>query len=106
MSSDAKNDEQRIPSVREAITDQLLACGSSQTPVQGLSVTVNEWRSSARAVGRALNRPIKTFVAGEVVFAVLGDWPTGAREEELHQQSLQRAAAAVNESFERHRDIR
>lgn len=98
MSSTPKRDNQSdIQHVENEIRSQLLKCGSAQSTTQDGIVSVAEWRSAARAIGRALKRPIKTFVAGNFVYAVLGDWPRDDEERTLHQQNVRDAAAAVNE---------
>lgn len=98
MSSSPETDDQSdFQHVEDEIRCQLFKCGSAQSTTQDGIVPVAELRSAARAIGRALRRPIKTFVAGNSVYAVLGDWPRDDEERTLHQQNVRDAAAAMNE---------
>lgn len=74
--------------VDESIRTGLLERGSVQAPIAGLRVRVDLWRARARAVGRDLGRPVRTFLAADYVLAVLSDWPRDDREKALHERHL------------------
>ncbi|MBD8021425.1 MULTISPECIES: hypothetical protein [Brevibacterium] len=98
MSSSPETDDQSdFQHVEDEIRCQLLKCGIAQSTTQDGIVSVAEWRSTARAIGRALKRPIKTFLAGNSVYAILGDWPRDDEERTLHQQNVHDAAVTMNE---------
>lgn len=63
--------------------------------VEDLPMTVNQWRRVARAVGRELDRPVRTILTGGDLHALLQDWPRDDREAVLHDAALRRAVNAV-----------
>lgn len=79
-----------------AIRDTLTAHGSVAQDVASLTVPVDEWRKIARAVGRELNRPVQTLIAGDAVHVVLRDWPRDEHEQIIHQRAKRTAMNAVS----------
>ena len=79
-----------------AIRDTLTAHGSVAQDVASLTVPVDEWRKTARAVGREINRPVQTLIAGDAVHAVLCDWPHDEHEQNIHQRKMRPAMDAVS----------
>ncbi|TQO19672.1 hypothetical protein FB472_1243 [Rhodoglobus vestalii] len=79
-----------MPTIRAA----LLADGSASQRLEGLTVSVDEWRRVVRVVARELDRPVRTFVSAGAVHAVLRDWPADGHEMELHDQAMKEAVEA------------
>ena len=78
------------------IRDALTAHGSVAQDLASLTVSVDEWRKVARAAGRELGRPVQTLIAGDAVHAVLRDWPSGEREQDIHKRAMRAAMDAVS----------
>lgn len=78
---------------------QFVAIGGAQIEIQELTVSIEQWRRSARAVGRRLRRPVKTLVGGGIVHAFLTDWPRDDSERATREDQLRKAGAAVSLSL-------
>jgi len=78
-----------------AISDELTAHGSVSQDLHTLTVTVTEWRKTARTVARQLGRPVQTLLTPDAVHAILRDWPADDREQVIQQQALREVAEAA-----------
>ena len=92
----AQNPNDGTAQIDDMIRAQFRDSGSIQEAITDLGVTVEQWRSRARAVARSLRRPVKTFVAADQVFAVLTDWPIDDGERERHQRNVRAAFDAIS----------
>ncbi|WP_341953605.1 hypothetical protein [Salinibacterium sp. TMP30] len=72
----------------------LLADGCASQELEGLSVSVDEWRRLARFVARELEHPVRTFVSADAIHAVLRDWPADDRERQIHDHAMKEAVEA------------
>lgn len=64
--------------------------GHLQLTEDELGISVSDWRSVVRKVGRSIGRPVKTFHFDGVVIAQLDDWPADEREANLHREARRR----------------
>lgn len=78
-----------------AIRDALEADGSVSQSLASLTVPVDEWRRSARAVARDLGRTVETVVSSDAVHAALRDWPANDSERLIHERALRDAVEAI-----------
>jgi predicted RNA-binding protein Jag len=83
-----------------AIRNALEADGSVSQSLESLTVSVDEWRRSARAVARELGRTVEPVVSSDAVHAALRDWPANERERLIHERSLRDAVDAISLSDE------
>lgn len=72
----------------------LLPDGSASQDIEGLTVSVDEWRRLARVAARDLGRPVITFASSDAIHAVLRDWPANERELQLHDRAMAEAVEA------------
>ena len=79
-----------------AIRDALTGHGSVVQELDTLTVPVDEWRKIARAIGRKLDRPVQTLIAGNAVHAMLRDWPRDDDEQIIHDQAMRAIVNAIS----------
>jgi len=72
----------------------LLSDGSASQDLNGLTVSVDEWRRLARVAARDLGRPVRTFASSDAIHAGLRDWPADDRELQLHERAMEEAVEA------------
>jgi hypothetical protein len=89
-----------IDPLRIAIRNALEAEGSVSQRLESLTVSVDEWRRSVRAVARELGRTVETVVSSDAVHAALRDWPANESERLIHKQNLREAVDAISLSNE------
>src|SRR3954451_19601153 len=88
-------DRQRVDPLVENFKQSFFEFGQARATVDDLGVSLAQWRTTARAVARDLQRTVKTLVAGGQVHAVLTDWPMDERESAIHRAQLRAAVNAV-----------
>lgn len=91
---------ERIDPLEESICAQLRASGSARAALGSLPVPVEQWRTTARAAARRLDRPVRTLIATDLVHAVLSDWPANDREQAIHDAALRSAVMAISDHTE------
>jgi AcrR family transcriptional regulator len=82
---------------RAEILDDLTATGhaSPRTPLED-SDRAGEWRRLARAAGRSIGRPIRTYAGPDGPAAVLHDWPATDAERTTQARTLRATVEAVS----------
>lgn len=83
-------------SLVEQLRDALSESGGVRAPLETLPVSVELWRSSARAAGRSLGRRIRTFEGDVAVEAYLADWPRDDEERRLHFAAMREAVNRID----------
>ncbi len=91
MSITAKEEARLV----EWMVEQLSSVGHVQADVDSLSVPVATFRKVARAAGRELQRPVRTWSAVHLVGAGLQDWPANKAEEETQMRLLRAGTESV-----------
>jgi AcrR family transcriptional regulator len=74
------------------ILADLTATGQARprTPLPG-PVQAAEWRRLARAAGRSIGRPVRTYAGPDGPVAALHDWPVDDVERTIHERALRDA---------------
>ena len=78
-----------------AIRNAITADGAVSQDLESLTIPVEDWRRTARRVGRELGRPVQTVISPDSVHAVLRDWPANESERRTREQAMRDTAEAI-----------
>lgn len=91
--------DRNIEQIKDTLRTAFQARGEAHVHVADIRVSLDEWRRLARTVARDLRRPVQTVASEDQAWAVLRDWPSDDREQQIHDKAMRDAMNAAADSF-------